>query len=72
MKVHCKIKSLETGIFFISCFQETTDRDNQTNNKYYEKFAVFKNACLNFFQNIENYQQELMSLMTDNFQLIQA
>lgn len=43
-----------------------------TYNKYYEKFAVFKSACLNFFKNIENYKLELRSLMTDNFELIQA
>ena len=43
-----------------------------TYNKYYEKFAVFKEECLNFFENIENYKDELETLLTDNFQLIQA
>ena len=47
-------------------------KKNITYNKYYEKFAVFKSACLNFFKNIEHYKLELQSLMTDNFQLIQA
>jgi len=47
-------------------------KKNITYNKYYEKFAVFKSACLNFFKNIENYKLELQSLMTDNFELIQA
>ena len=41
-----------------------------TYNSYYEKFAVFKKQCLNFFENIEEYKVELRSLMTDNFQLI--
>jgi len=41
-------------------------------NKYYEEFAVFRKYCLNFFKNIERYRVELQSLMTDNFQLIQA
>lgn len=43
-----------------------------TYNKYYEKFAVFKEKCLNFFDNIDEYKIELESLMTENFQLIQA
>lgn len=43
-----------------------------TYNKYYEKFAVFKEKCMDFFENIDKYKIELDSLMTDNFQLIQA
>ena len=43
-----------------------------TYNKYYEKFAIFKENCLNFFENIDVYKIELKSLMTENFQLIQA
>ncbi len=43
-----------------------------TYNKYYEKFAVFKEKCLSFFENIDDYKSELKSLMTENFQLIQA
>ena len=43
-----------------------------TYNSYYEKFAVFKYYCLDFFKNIEKYKMELKSLMTDNFQVIYA
>ena len=43
-----------------------------TYNKYYEKFSVFREKCMEFFQNIEQYKTELESLMTDNFQIIQA
>jgi len=43
-----------------------------TYNKYYEKFSVFKEKCLNFFDNIDNYKIELLFLMTENFQLIQS
>ena len=41
-----------------------------TYNKYYEKFSVFKEKSMEFFQNIENYKSELQTLMTDNFELI--
>jgi transposase len=41
-------------------------------NTYYQDFAVFRKYCLNFFKNIEKFRTELQSLMTDNFQLIQA
>ncbi len=47
-------------------------KKNITYNEYYEKFAVFKEKCLNFFDNIEKYKSELKSLMTENFHLIQA
>jgi transposase len=43
-----------------------------TYNKYYEKFSVFKEKCMDFFENIEEYENDLKSLMVDNFQLIQA
>ena len=43
-----------------------------TYNKYYEKFTIFKENCLNFFENIKEYKSELKKLMTENFQLIQA
>jgi transposase len=43
-----------------------------TYNKYYEKFAIFRKYCLDFFKKIEKYRHELETLMTDNFQLIQA
>ncbi len=43
-----------------------------TNNKYYERFSVFKEKCMDFFDNIKEYENDLKSLMVDNFQLIQA
>ena len=43
-----------------------------TYNKYYEKFAVFREFCLRFFKNLDKYRVELETLMTDNFQLIQV
>lgn len=45
---------------------------NITYNKYYEEFAVFRRYGMNFFKNIKKYRSELESLMTDNFELIQA
>ncbi|MCP4162580.1 MAG: IS630 family transposase, partial [Deltaproteobacteria bacterium] len=39
-------------------------------NVYYEKFSVFKEESMGFFQNIEKYKSELQTLMTDNFELI--
>ncbi len=47
-------------------------KKNITYNKYYEKFAVFRIYCLKFFKNLDQYRDELRTLMTDNFQLIQA
>jgi len=41
-------------------------------NTYYEQFSHFRRSCLNFFKNIEIYNAELRTLMTDNFQVIQA
>ena len=41
-------------------------------NTYYEKFAVFRKYCLDFFKHIRKYKAELQTLMTDNFQIIQA
>ena len=41
-------------------------------NSYYEKFTVFRKYCLDFFRNLRKYRIELQTLMTDNFQLIQA
>jgi transposase len=43
-----------------------------TYNSYYAEFAVFRFYCLNFFKNIKKYRPELETLLTDNFQLIQA
>jgi len=47
-------------------------KKNITYNRYCEKFSVFKDRCMDFFQNIEKHKGELESLMTDNFELIQA
>lgn len=41
-------------------------------NKYYEKFETFKEATLGFFENIEQYKDELDSLLTNNFNLLNA
>lgn len=41
-------------------------------NKYYETFDSFKEAKLGFFENIEQYKEELDSLLTNNFQLLDA
>ena len=43
-----------------------------TYNSYYEKFAVFKEKCMSFFENIDQYRYELKTLMVDNFQLMNA
>jgi len=45
-------------------------KKNITYNEYYEKFSVFKEKSMGFFQNIEKYKPELQTLMTDNFELI--
>lgn len=41
-------------------------------NKYYEKFSSFKEATLGFFENIDEYKDELSSLLTNNFQILDA
>ena len=38
--------------------------------KYYETFALFKQACDEFFAAAELYKKELSSLLTENFQII--
>lgn len=40
-----------------------------TNNHYFETFEEFKEATFNFFNNLRNYDQELSTLLTDNFRL---
>ena len=47
-------------------------KKNITYNSYYEEFAVFRKYSLNFFKNIKKYKSDLETLMTDNFELIQA
>jgi len=39
-------------------------------NTYYEDFEYFRRCCIQFFKKIDNFQPELQTLMTDNFQLI--
>jgi len=39
-------------------------------NQYYSTFDRFKEVSLNFFANIKNYQKDLRSLLTENFQII--
>lgn len=39
-------------------------------NRYFETFDEFKKTSLKFFKNLDNYKEELSTLMTDNFQLI--
>ncbi len=42
------------------------------NNKYYEKPKEFRNKIFDFFDNIHSYKKELDSLITNNFQIINA
>lgn len=39
-------------------------------NHYFETFKEFKNTSLKFFRNLKNYQKELSTLLTDNFQVV--
>jgi len=41
-------------------------------NHYFKTFEEFKNTTLNFFKNLNLYQKELSTLLTDNFQLLPA
>jgi len=41
-----------------------------TVNHYFETFAEFKNASLDFFKDLKQYQPQLATLLTDNFQII--
>lgn len=43
-----------------------------TYNTYYEQFSFFRRCCIAFFKNIQKYNDELRTLMTDNFHVIQA
>lgn len=40
-----------------------------TYNKYYERFAVFREKCLEFLQQLYLYKEELMKMMTEKFHL---
>ncbi len=39
-------------------------------NQYYEIFSQFKSACVEFFDQLEIYNKQLRSLLTENFQII--
>ncbi|MGD9153796.1 MAG: IS630 family transposase [Gammaproteobacteria bacterium] len=39
-------------------------------NRYYEKFKDVKDACMNFFINISEYDNEIRSLMSEEFHMI--
>lgn len=41
-------------------------------NKYFETFEEFKSTTLKFFENLKQYEKELATLLTDNFQLLPA
>lgn len=41
-----------------------------TNNRYFETFKEFKQETLNFFENLKQYETELTTLLTDNFQTL--
>ncbi len=40
------------------------------NNQYYEKFVEFKTATLSFFENISTFKEELKSLLSKKFPII--
>ena len=40
--------------------------------KYHEKFDDFRKTIMDFFENIGQFQEELESLLTNNFQLLDA
>lgn len=40
-----------------------------TYNKYYERFALFKEKCLEFLQQLHIYKEELIKTMTEKFHL---
>lgn len=39
-------------------------------NRYFETFEEFKSTTLRFFENLKQYEKELATLLTDNFQLV--
>lgn len=41
-----------------------------TNNHYFETFEEFRRTSLKFFKNLDYHQEELSTLMTDNFHLV--
>lgn len=43
-----------------------------TYNRYFESFKEFKETTLAFFKNLKQYEKQLSSLLTDNFQTLPA
>ena len=41
-------------------------------NEYYETFDEFRKACKSFFRQIKRYKEDLTSLLTENFQIINS
>lgn len=41
-----------------------------TNNRYFETFDEFMETTIKFFKNLNLYEEELKTLLTDNFQLV--
>jgi transposase len=41
-----------------------------TNNRYFKTFKEFKQETLQFFENLKQYEKELATLLTDNFQTL--
>jgi hypothetical protein len=41
-------------------------------NRYYETFAEFKRACMEFFAQIKEHRTALRTLLTDHFEIIAA
>jgi transposase len=39
-------------------------------NRYYEKFAHFKKAIMDFFQNIKDYKDEIQRILTFKLHLV--
>ena len=40
------------------------------NNEFYESYDLFKEKVFDFFENIENYEEELRGLLTKKFEII--
>ncbi len=38
-------------------------------NQYHENIKTFRSACINFFRNIDQYSDEITSLMNDEFEI---
>jgi transposase len=47
-------------------------RKKVLNNRYYETFMQFKDACKSFFRKRKKYHAELRTLLAENFQLLSA